>query len=216
MSQYRDHLDAARARIETLEAKLKERDAALAARDAELAEVRAEVERLRGGSRDDGPLDGPPGRGGPRALFMALAVCGFATATGYAMIRPSHCLQRTAMFPATADASPFSSEGAEARAAAEPGSRRATMARVRLGRAAGAAIEHGKARAQRCWEPGGPTGEGSVTVTFEPSGPRVELEGAPYEGTQVGECVIESFRDAAAKVPAYDGEPLTLTARFSL
>ncbi|HLM76177.1 MAG TPA: AgmX/PglI C-terminal domain-containing protein [Polyangiaceae bacterium] len=47
MSQYRDELEAARHRIETLEAQLREREASLDARDAELAERRAEVERLR-------------------------------------------------------------------------------------------------------------------------------------------------------------------------
>lgn len=52
MAKYRDDLDAARLRMETLEAKLAERDAelgerdaALAARDAELAEIKAEKER---------------------------------------------------------------------------------------------------------------------------------------------------------------------------
>ncbi|WP_437951746.1 hypothetical protein WME98_13830 [Sorangium sp. So ce296] len=212
MSHYRDHLDAARARIETLEAKLKEREAALAARDAELAEVRAEVERLRGGSGDDGPPDGPQGRaGGQRALLVALAVCGFATATGYAMVRPAHCPQRGAPYPASAEVLPRSHDGHDA------WSSRADAARLRVGRAAGAALEHGRVRAQRCWQPDGPSGEGSVTVTFAPSGDaQVELDGPPYAGTEVGECVVDAFRAAASRVPSFDWEPLTLTTRFSL
>lgn len=215
MSQYRDSLDAARARIETLEAKLKERDAAIAARDAELAEIRAEVERLRGGSNDDGPPDGGlHGRSGQRALLVALAVCGFATATGYAMVRPTHCV-RTVSFSHVSNPQHFF-EAAHGGAVIEPGmSRSERAARVRLGRAAGAAIEDAKIRVQSCSQPDGPSGEGSVTVTFEPSGrARVELDGFPYAGTPVGECVADVFR--SARVPPFDWEPLTLTTRFSL
>ncbi|WP_437990806.1 hypothetical protein [Sorangium sp. So ce145] len=212
MSHYRDHLDAARARIETLEAKLKERDAALAARDAEIAEIRAEVERLRGGSDDDGPPDGPLGRGGgQRALLVALAVCSFATATGYAMVRPSHCLQRGGAYPPSAEMSLRSHEGYDA------WSSRVDGARVRVGKAAGAALEHGRVRAKRCWQPDGPSGEGSVTVTFAPSGEaQVALDGASFAGTEVGACVVEAFRAAAARVPAFEGEPLRLTTPISL
>jgi hypothetical protein len=47
MSQYRDHRDAARHRIEALEIKLAEREAALALQGAELAERDAEIVRLR-------------------------------------------------------------------------------------------------------------------------------------------------------------------------
>ncbi|MDC3962492.1 hypothetical protein [Polyangium jinanense] len=45
--EYRNNLDAARMRIETLEAKLAEREASLKAREAELAEQNAEITRLR-------------------------------------------------------------------------------------------------------------------------------------------------------------------------
>ncbi|HVK67323.1 MAG TPA: hypothetical protein VM694_22715, partial [Polyangium sp.] len=45
--EYRNNLDAARMRIETLEAKLAEREASLRAREAELAEQTAENTRLR-------------------------------------------------------------------------------------------------------------------------------------------------------------------------
>ncbi|MGK4001852.1 hypothetical protein WMF31_04470 [Sorangium sp. So ce1036] len=215
MSQYRDHLDAARARIETLEAKLKERDAALAARDAELAEVRAEIERLRGGSGDDGPHDG---RGGQRALFVALAVCGFATATGYAVVRPTHCMQRSITYPATVEASPRGIDGHAGHAMLLPARRGLDAERVRLGRVAGAAIERGKLNAQACWQLDGPRGEGSVTVVFAPSGDvEVELgDDAPYAGTEVGDCVVDAFRSAAPALRAFDGEPLRLTTHLSL
>ncbi len=142
---------------------------------------------------------------------MALAVCGFATATGYAMVRPAHCPQRGAPYPASAEMLPRSHDGHD------HGSSRVDAARLRVGRAAGAALEHGRVRAQRCWQPGGPSGEGSVTVTFAPSGEaQVELDGPPYAGTEVGECVSDAFRAAATRVPAFNGEALTLTTPFSL
>jgi hypothetical protein len=47
MSQYRDHRDAARHRVDALESKLAERDADLAAKGAALAEREAEIVRLR-------------------------------------------------------------------------------------------------------------------------------------------------------------------------
>ncbi|WP_437620934.1 hypothetical protein [Sorangium sp. So ce1151] len=212
MSHYRDHLDAARARIETLEAKVKERDAALAARDAEIAEIRAEVERLRGGSGDDGPFDGPHGRGGgQRALLVALAVCGFASATGYAMVRPSHCPQRSAAYPASVEVSPLGHDGLG------PGASRGISERPRLTTdvAAAAALERGSHHAQRCWQPDGPSGDGTVTVTFLRSGrAEVSLDGTPYEGTEVGECVTEAFRAAATRVRPF--EPMTMKTLFSM
>ncbi|WP_434043239.1 MULTISPECIES: hypothetical protein [Sorangium] len=210
MSHYRDHLDAARARIETLEAKLKERDAALAARDAEIAEIRAEVERLRGGPGDDGPLDGPHGRsGGQRALLVALAVCGFATATGYAMVRPSHCPGRSAAYPAFVEVSSLSHDGIE------PGGSRLISEHLRLSTDAAAALERGGRRAQRCWQPDGPTGDATVTVTFLRSGnAAVQLDGASYEGTEVGACVVDAFRAAAARVRPF--EPMTMKTQFSM
>ncbi|WP_437754225.1 hypothetical protein [Sorangium sp. So ce1389] len=210
MSHYRDHLDAARARIETLEAKVKERDAALAARDAEIAEIRAEVERLRGGSGDDGPFDGPHGRGGgQRALLVALAVCGFATATGYAMVRPSHCPQRSAAYPASVEVSPLGYDGLD------PGASRVISEHLRLSTDAAAALERGSHRAQRCWQPDGPSGDATVTVTFLRSGrAEVSLDGTPYEGTEVGECVTDAFRAAAARVRPF--EPMTMKTLFSM
>ncbi|HSN99406.1 MAG TPA: hypothetical protein VLS89_14015 [Candidatus Nanopelagicales bacterium] len=92
MTQYRNDLDAARARIETLEAKIREREAALDARDAELAELRGELERARRGQAEmfsTAAYDAPPG--GHRALLVALAACTFLTAAAYAMVRPTRC-----------------------------------------------------------------------------------------------------------------------------
>ncbi len=68
MSGYRDDLEAARHRIETLEAKLVERDASLHAREAELAEHRAELARAR---RD---TVGAAGGGGTKDKTIVLAI----------------------------------------------------------------------------------------------------------------------------------------------
>lgn len=216
MSHYRDHLDAAQARIETLEAKLNERDASLAARDAELAEVRAEVARLRGESNDDGPFDGPDPRGGQRALFAALVMCGLATMTGYTMMRPSHCHQyRSSSVPAVAVRSaPGSLAGRAGIAPMDLGVTTGSEAsRARLGMAA--ALAKVKPRLDVCRPEGDPDSriEGSVTVTFEPDGgsPRVDLT-PPYDGTEVGACVAQIYR--SARVPRFDGQPVSLTAYF--
>jgi TonB family protein len=109
MSQYRDDLEAARHRIETLEAKLREREASLEAREAELAERRAEVERLRrrgGGSAGEGRVGALSGGRVAAVLVIGAvaAVCAMGIALGVVSLR----------------AAPDSGDVAEAPAAAEP------------------------------------------------------------------------------------------------
>ncbi|AKT37119.1 hypothetical protein [Chondromyces crocatus] len=92
MTCYRDDLDAARARIETLEARIREREASLEVRDAELAELRAEVDRGKRGQ--EGGLAGPrleAGAGSQRSVLVALGACMFLTTAAYAMVRPARC-----------------------------------------------------------------------------------------------------------------------------
>jgi hypothetical protein len=67
MSQYRDDLDAARRRIETLEAQIRERQAALEAREVELAEREAELARIRQGYRS-------PDKPRPRIALACLLI----------------------------------------------------------------------------------------------------------------------------------------------
>ncbi len=44
-------------------------------------------------------------------------------------------------------------------------------------------------------------------MTFAPSGgAHVELDGAPFDGTEVGACIVDAFRAAASRVPAFEGE----------
>jgi TonB family protein len=90
MSQYRDELEAARHRIETLEAKVRERDAALEARDAELAERRAEVERLRRSSVS--PVENRVGAisGGRIAAVLGVGAAAAGLSVGVAVAVASH------------------------------------------------------------------------------------------------------------------------------
>jgi hypothetical protein len=86
MSQYRDALDAAQRRVETLEAKLKERDATIAVKEAELAEREADLARLeRADHRRELPSTAPPGspRYHTNLLGLVLAASSFAMAAGY-------------------------------------------------------------------------------------------------------------------------------------
>jgi hypothetical protein len=222
MSHYRDHLDAAQARIETLEAKLNERDASLAARDAELAEMRAEIARLRGDGQDEErPPRGHDLRDGQRALLAALAVCGFATATGYAVVRPSHChggrafsapvVRPTPTPVATIDAMDL---GPTVGSATIGPAQRA--APVHVSDAAFAALEDAKRRVDACRQEGdgGPSGPGSATIAFLPAGGVEVFLAPPYAGTDVGACVAQIYR--AARVPRFDGKPIFMTANFSL
>lgn len=65
-NDYRDELEAARHRANTLEAQVAEKDAALEAREAELAELRARIERLEASA--------PPPKSSSRRPWMLAAI----------------------------------------------------------------------------------------------------------------------------------------------
>jgi predicted Zn finger-like uncharacterized protein len=67
-----------------------------------------------------------------------------------------------------------------------------------------------------CKKAGGPTGVGKVQVTFAPSGrvTSATVMGPPFAGTAVGGCVAGAFR--RAKVPAFSGNPVTVSKSFSI
>lgn len=67
-----------------------------------------------------------------------------------------------------------------------------------------------------CKKAGGPTGVGKVQVTFAPSGrvTSATVMGAPFAGTAVGGCVAGAFR--RAKVPAFSGNPVTVSKSFAI
>ncbi|MEP7053370.1 MAG: zinc-ribbon domain-containing protein, partial [Pseudomonadota bacterium] len=81
--------------------------------------------------------------------------------------------------------------------------------------AAVAALGAAAASAGSCKKPDGPTGSGKVSVTFAPSGRATMTNvGGAFAGTEVGGCVARLFR--AAKVPAFSGDPVTVSKSFSI
>jgi hypothetical protein len=65
-----------------------------------------------------------------------------------------------------------------------------------------------------CRSPGGKTGDGKVTVTFNPGG-RVDhlaIDQPPFAGTPEGACASSLFK--RAKVPPFTGEPGTIVYTF--
>jgi predicted Zn finger-like uncharacterized protein len=81
--------------------------------------------------------------------------------------------------------------------------------------AAVTALGAAAANAASCKSPDGPTGTGKVSVTFAPSGraTATNVVGA-LAGTEVGGCVARLFR--AARVPAFSGDPVTVSKSFSI
>ena len=81
--------------------------------------------------------------------------------------------------------------------------------------AAVSALGAAAANAASCKTPDGPTGSGKVSVTFAPSGRATMTNvGGAFAGTDVGGCVARLFR--AAKVPAFSGDPVTVSKSFSI
>ena len=67
-----------------------------------------------------------------------------------------------------------------------------------------------------CKKPGGPTGEGHVSITIAPSGSVTSavVDQPPYAGTAVGGCVAGKFR--SAHVPAFSGSSMPVGKRFTI
>jgi hypothetical protein len=69
--------------------------------------------------------------------------------------------------------------------------------------------------AAACKEPGGPTGQTSATITFEPSGAVSGVTvGAPFAGSSTGTCIVTTFK--RAKIAPFSGLPGTVTQTISL
>ncbi|MGC4091422.1 MAG: hypothetical protein QM756_26790 [Polyangiaceae bacterium] len=70
-------------------------------------------------------------------------------------------------------------------------------------------------RVESCRSVGAATGSGQATVTFAPSGHVSATNiGGEFAGTTVGACIARLFR--AVTVPAFSGESVTVSKRFSL
>lgn len=69
--------------------------------------------------------------------------------------------------------------------------------------------------AAACKEPGGPLGQSTATVTFEPSGAVSGVTvGAPFAGSSTGTCIINAFK--RVKVAPFTGLPRTVSQTISL
>jgi hypothetical protein len=82
--------------------------------------------------------------------------------------------------------------------------------------AAKSALETAASGAGSCKTDDGPTGRGKVQVTFAPDGHAsgVNVTDGTFAGTSVGSCVSRLFR--AAHVPAFSGNPVTVSKSFSI
>lgn len=82
--------------------------------------------------------------------------------------------------------------------------------------AAAAALTAAGESAKRCADASSPRGEARVAITFARSGEPVyvEVEGAPFAGTAIGECIARKFRNA--RVPAFSGDARSLTTTVHL
>jgi predicted Zn finger-like uncharacterized protein len=82
--------------------------------------------------------------------------------------------------------------------------------------AAVSALTSAASAAAACKRPDGPTGAGKVSVTFAPSGRATNavISGGSFAGTSVGGCIASVFR--RARVPAFSGDPVTVSKSFSI
>jgi hypothetical protein len=79
-----------------------------------------------------------------------------------------------------------------------------------------AAASLGGINVSTCKSSGGPTGQGHVTVTFQPDGSvqSAVVDQGPFPGTSVGGCVAGKFR--GAHVPPFGGAPVRVGKSFSI
>jgi hypothetical protein len=78
-----------------------------------------------------------------------------------------------------------------------------------------AALSEALDAAAKCKEPGGPLGQSTATVTFEPSGSVSGVTvGAPFAGSSTGTCLITAFK--RAKIAPFTGLPRTVSQTISL
>jgi hypothetical protein len=69
--------------------------------------------------------------------------------------------------------------------------------------------------AAACKEAGGPTGQATATVTFDPSGSVSGVTvGAPFAGSSTGTCLVTTFK--RAKIAPFKGLPGTVSQTISL
>jgi hypothetical protein len=100
--------------------------------------------------------------------------------------------------------------GAEATAQATPAAEAAPAAPSIDGAALRLALNDGAARAMSCRQPGDPSGNATVVVTFAPSGRVTQalVNGPPFAGTSTGGCIAARLRGIS--VPPFSGDLVTV------
>jgi hypothetical protein len=69
--------------------------------------------------------------------------------------------------------------------------------------------------AAACKEPGGPVGQASATITFEPGGSVSGVTvGAPFAGSSTATCIVTTFK--RARIAPFNGLPGTVSQIISL
>jgi type II secretory pathway pseudopilin PulG len=223
---YRDELEAAQLRINTLEAQLVEREATLRTRDAEIAERDAMIDAQQRGPRGVSAM----GRLGWRvtggvvtaacvgAIAVALAWNTQRAADEARYLATQETIRALEQRIEQLEKENVVLEADNAQLSAprqQPTSRRERRDGEFDRDAAREALSHASADAASCRRTGGPTGRGQVTTIFEPDG-RVSRAkvGPPFAGTTVGACVANTFKKAW--VPAFEGPRVTVSKSFFL
>lgn len=79
--------------------------------------------------------------------------------------------------------------------------------------AASTALSVAASQAAACREPGTPSAQARISVTFGPSGRVAALDvGGAYAGSAVGSCIAQAFR--SLRVAPFDGAPVTVHKTF--
>lgn len=82
--------------------------------------------------------------------------------------------------------------------------------------AASATLNEHAGKAKTCRTADGPTGVAKVKVTFASSGrvTQASVSAPPFAGTEVGNCIAETFR--TANVPSFTGLPVSVTKSVTI
>jgi TonB family protein len=217
MSHYRDDLEAARHRIETLEAKLREREASLEAREAELAERRAEVERLRrraGGPAGEGRVGALSGGWVAAVLAIGAVAAVFTVGITVAAVRLRTASDPGDEAPAAVEPAPLQPDPPKSfEPPAPPPTAPAEPSNVAILREA---VNASRPDVRGCYEREllkRPDASGTVRVTIEvgeKGGVRsVSLGESAVRSPALDACLIKVFK--GLKIPELAGGATTVT-----
>jgi eukaryotic-like serine/threonine-protein kinase len=155
------------------------------------AQPSATDRRARASAEVDGTRDAPVEQGASPASAPSSSAHATGAASEQPLLAPATMLDPTPPPPPAAERAPLN--------------RNAAL--TALSRAASSAAS--------CRRDDGPTGVGTVSVTFSPEGPVSSVDVAsPFAGTQVGRCVEALFR--AVHVPPFSGNRATLNKSFRI